>query len=435
MAHTPGSGLFQSLLYLSHSAGMPSGSSMRPATSPSRSSRKKIKGKGSQRLRDRPHHRPWPPQYCLSVCLSVPPSSSSPSLGQILRGLRATHKIIPFFRTCYQWRALWPRPHKGKVYWTRHHHCDPLCSRCCPLPPSARHRPPRPQVRFSLSPLSLYLLYRPENILYRSKDPDSDIVIVDFRMCVPLHLPTSFCSSFHRAKFLNSPGEQLASLAGYFAPEFIKNIGPEIWFPGRIASTCIHKQNTSSFPLCTSIITPPLLCGYILFVSTIPLSLPSKTLTPKLNFRVRTGTLFPAKSNSLSNLSPPSIHFIIPPPRMLYTTLFLPPSPPPTYNPTSIYPPHSDKLRESHNTVPRLVSGPPTCLATLLLLLEVFRALKVGHWLIKIRIHASSLKRRRRRRRTTLVKAMLFLVPEPSLPWTKAVGNNLGGFLALLRVK
>ena len=93
----------------------------------------------------------------------------------------------------------------------------------------------------------------------------------------------------------------------------------------------------------SSIITSPLLCGYILFLLPIPLPLPSKTLTPKPNFRVRTGTLFSAEPNSLSNVSPPSIHFIIPPPRMLYTTLGLPPSPPLTCNPTSISPPHSDK--------------------------------------------------------------------------------------------
>jgi len=59
---------------------------------------------------------------------------------------------------------------------------------------------------------------RPENILFRTKDPSSDIVIADFGMYVALtysqdtsHMRVSQPSS---AKHLESAGEQLASLAG-----------------------------------------------------------------------------------------------------------------------------------------------------------------------------------------------------------------------------
>ena len=75
---------------------------------------------------------------------------------------------------------------------------------------------------------------RPENILFRTKDPSSDIVIADFGMCVPPYFLTwSFrdrpltpilCS----AKHLDSPGEQLTTLAGsfgYTAPEILTSKG------------------------------------------------------------------------------------------------------------------------------------------------------------------------------------------------------------------
>lgn len=79
---------------------------------------------------------------------------------------------------------------------------------------------------------------KPENILYRTKDADSDIVIVDFGI----------------AKHLDSPDEQLTSLAGsfgYVAPEVLNKTGHgkavDIWSIG--------------------IITYVLLCGYSPFRS------------------------------------------------------------------------------------------------------------------------------------------------------------------------
>jgi serine/threonine protein kinase len=68
---------------------------------------------------------------------------------------------------------------------------------------------------------------RPENILYQTKDPGSDIVIVDFGMSSP------------SAKHLHPPDEQLHSLAGsigYVAPEVLNKEGhgkpADIWATG-----------------------------------------------------------------------------------------------------------------------------------------------------------------------------------------------------------
>ena len=68
------------------------------------------------------------------------------------------------------------------------------------------------------------------------------------------------------------------------------------------------------------------------------------------------GSLFPVKPSPLSDVSPPSICFIVSPPRGFYTTIGLtPPTPtPPTRHPTSISPPPSDRTRvlEQSGTTP-----------------------------------------------------------------------------------
>jgi len=134
-----------------------------------------------------------------------------------------------------------------------------------------------------VSPLSLYPLFRPENILYRSKDPESSIAIADFGMCLFLHLSASFCSSFHRAKLLHFPDEQLTSLVGsfgYVAPEVIKNTGHGRYLVYRYCfPTHMHMQNTSSLLSPAQPSSPTLSSSATsLFVPTTPPLSPGKTL-------------------------------------------------------------------------------------------------------------------------------------------------------------
>jgi len=104
-------------------------------------------------------------------------------------------------------------------------------------------------------------------------------VIVDFGMWVYQHCEqirfSSVVSSFRSAKHLQSPEEQLHSLAGsfgYVAPEVLSNLGHgkavDMWSTGWVASSscpywllmlCGHTQ--------CRIITYVLLCGYSPFRS------------------------------------------------------------------------------------------------------------------------------------------------------------------------
>jgi len=99
---------------------------------------------------------------------------------------------------------------------------------------------------------------------------------------------------FHSAKCLDSPDEQLTSLAGtigYVALEVLKNTGhrtPVIW------ATCIPCFSA------LAIITYMSLFSYPPFVRTAP----PPSLTPKSNSRARTGTRFPIKPNPSSGVSP-----------------------------------------------------------------------------------------------------------------------------------
>lgn len=81
---------------------------------------------------------------------------------------------------------------------------------------------------------------RPENILYRTRDADSDVVIVDFGMYVLLlSQPWHVSLDGDSAKHLHSPHEKLESLAGsfgYVAPEVLNRSGHgkavDIWSIG-----------------------------------------------------------------------------------------------------------------------------------------------------------------------------------------------------------
>ena len=138
--------------------------------------------------------------------------------------------------------------------------------------------------------LSFHPYHRPKNILYYSKDPNSDIVIVDFGMWVPYPFPTPlFLHLFHRAKLLYSPDKQLISLTGsfgYVAPKVIKNTGHgkpiDIWSTGNLHT---HANKLGSLSLCTAIITYILLCGYSSFHAGNTTTLAQQTANPKIEFQ------------------------------------------------------------------------------------------------------------------------------------------------------
>ena len=77
----------------------------------------------------------------------------------------------------------------------------------------------------------LILLRRPENILYRTKADDSDIVIADFGMYVQFTIDIGvpqLNANVHSAKHLHTPDEKLFSIAGsfgYVAPEVLNKAG------------------------------------------------------------------------------------------------------------------------------------------------------------------------------------------------------------------
>ncbi|KIJ28869.1 hypothetical protein M422DRAFT_37157 [Sphaerobolus stellatus SS14] len=99
---------------------------------------------------------------------------------------------------------------------------------------------------------------KPENILYRNQSSESDIVIADFGI----------------AKHLDSPDEQLHSLAGsfgYVAPEVLNKTG--------------HGKPVDVWS--TGIITYVLLCGYSPFRSTDAAELVRETTAAKIEFHDR----------------------------------------------------------------------------------------------------------------------------------------------------
>ena len=142
---------------------------------------------------------------------------------------------------------------------------------------------------------------------------------------------------------LRSPNEQLTSLAsffGYVSPGVVTKYRPRktrvdlVHRYDRFHTQTPTKRRLISFsaqPLSLTFspaVTP-------LFVPTTPWPLPSKMLIPKSTFGGRTGTPFLVKSNTLSDVSPPSI---VPPPRGFYATLGIPPTltPPTPLTPRSL---------------------------------------------------------------------------------------------------
>ena len=179
----------------------------------------------------------------------------------------------------------------------RRRHCHLLHPQCRRLPPPPRHCPQKPHVRLlsSLSLPYLHLLDRPENILYSFNDPISDIVIVDFGMQVPIHFPPliPFCSSLRREKLPHSPHGKLTSLLATSLPKSSEMPVIGNWSTSMIASTRIHRRNTSSWlslslhshhHLCSLLQLSPFSCQHCHHHRPIERQPP--------NLRVRTGTRF-----------------------------------------------------------------------------------------------------------------------------------------------
>ena len=130
------------------------------------------------------------------------------------------------------------------------------------------------------------------------------------------------------------------------SPKSSKTPTTKNWSTSLIASTRIHRRNTSSLlSLCTATTAYVPLCGY--------LSFDAENTTPsrmrlQIKFRGPYWNLFPIKPSPSSDVLPSSICSIVPPLRRLYVILGLS-LPPPTRHPTSISPPPSGKTR-----VPRL---------------------------------------------------------------------------------
>ncbi|KAF7323646.1 Protein kinase domain-containing protein [Mycena kentingensis (nom. inval.)] len=99
---------------------------------------------------------------------------------------------------------------------------------------------------------------KPENILYRTKDPNSGLVIADFGI----------------AKHLHASDEQLTTLAGspgYVAPEVLKKEG--------------HGKAVDVWG--TGVITYVLLCGYTPFRAETPEGLMKETMAAKIEFHTK----------------------------------------------------------------------------------------------------------------------------------------------------
>ena len=142
--------------------------------------------------------------------------------GKVLWGLRVPHKILPPLWTRNRWRALWPHPHKGQV--GEHDAVTVICSVLDVVDYFYQH---------ALSPPFTYLI-----------DPRTSSTAP---MIPTVTSPSStlacksLCPFFHHLFSATSP------------PKSSKTLATEIWFPGMIASTHIHKQNTSSFSLSVTI--------------------------------------------------------------------------------------------------------------------------------------------------------------------------------------
>ena len=223
-------------------------------------------------------------------------------------------------------------------------------------------------------------------------------------------------------------------LFGYVAPKVIKNTGyrdSHRRLVDRYDRFHTHTQAKHKLiTLSAQTSSPTLSTATPLFMPTVPLPSLSIISTPKSSFRVCTGLLFLIMPSPLSDVSPPSIHSILPPSRRLSPALGLPPSLWRHSQAVSFFP----TLRQNwsprtqwHSALTVIRAGNSS---------SYFAASASGGWYDLD--PNPRVKRRWRRRSMTLVKmssSFELTHQEPSLPWTDVVRNNLDDFLALLHVK
>ena len=107
-----------------------------------------------------------------------------------------------------------------------------------------------------------------------------------------------------------------------------------------------HTQTSSLLSLCAAITAYVRLCSYLPFCADN-----STTFAQHADSKMEFQSRFLIKPNLLSDVSPPSIHSIVPMPSTLYATLGPPPPSPPPWlmcHPTSIF-----SLRHKHKWSPR----------------------------------------------------------------------------------
>ena len=148
--------------------------------------------------------------------------------------LQASHKRLPLLWAYHLRIFLWLRPRKRQEVTV----IRPILSAIGYL---HQHAPPPPP--------SLHPLHRPENFLYRSNNPDSDIAWHASPHPFPTLDPPLLI--FHRARLLHSPDEQptsFASSCGYISLEAIRNTGHRESHRHLVDRydrfRRIHKQNT-----------------------------------------------------------------------------------------------------------------------------------------------------------------------------------------------
>ena len=188
--------------------------------------------------------------------------------GVNLRGIRVLHDTVTII--CSVLDAV-DYLHHGIVYRDLTYVCFPLS-----------HLPP------------FTYLTHPRTSSTSSTDPVSDVVIVELGMQVYFPPLTSLYSSLHRAELPYSSPQVTHLSFGYVTPEVIRNADhrklvhkydrfhTHTQTKHKLIALSLHSLHHLCLPLRLSPI----------FVSTTPLPSLSKTLTPKWNFRVHTGTRF-----------------------------------------------------------------------------------------------------------------------------------------------